>query len=73
MGADVDMYYFFPNNKFFKKQDFFLEKYSFLKKNYFEGIIKKNVKDKEYDYLFVINAAIFPEYFYKRNKGIANL
>lgn len=62
MGANVDMYYSAPTTNFLKIR--FLEKFEKLKKKYFGQIIE-SIKEIKYDYIFVINAAVFPEYFFK--------
>ena len=60
LGANVDMYYSAPTTNFLYVR--LLEKFEFLKRSYFKKIIE-NIKFNEYDYIFVINPAVFPEYF----------
>lgn len=72
MGADVRMYLSAPSNDFLKVR--VLERLEGLKRRYFNRIIDE-ISDIEFDYILVINAAIFPEYFLrklmsKHNKAI---
>lgn len=60
MGAEVTTFLSAPTDSFLKIR--LLEKFAFLKKSYFNEILKK-IHNKKYDFVFMINAAIFPKYF----------
>lgn len=60
MGAEVTYYCSAPTTNFLKVR--FLERFEGLKKNYFNNILAE-ISQHTYDYVFMINAAIFPEYF----------
>ena len=62
MGANVTTFLSAPTSNFLKLR--FLERFEFLKKKYFDEILSK-IQEDTYDYVFMINAAIFPEYFLK--------
>ena len=63
------MYLSAPTTNFLQVR--FLEKFESLKRTYFCDIIK-NIRKKNYDYVFVINAAVFPEYFLKEMASICD-
>ncbi len=63
MGAEVTYYCSAPTTNFLKVR--FLERFEGLKKSYFNNIIEE-ISHCNYDYVFMINAAIFPEYFLKK-------
>lgn len=60
LGADVTTYLSAPTDNFLEVR--FLEKFEQLKGRYFQKVLDE-VTGKEFDYIFIINAAIFPEYF----------
>ncbi len=60
MGATVMYYSSAPTDNFLKVR--FLERFEGLKKRYFNKILN-DISKCSYDYVFMINAAIFPEYF----------
>lgn len=60
MGAEVTTYLSAPTNNFLAVR--FLEKFEVLKKNYFKNIMEE-ISTRHFDYVFMINAAVFPEYF----------
>lgn len=60
MGADVTYYSSAPTDNFLKVR--FLERFESLKKRYFKDIINE-ISHHSYDFVFMINAAIFTEYF----------
>lgn len=60
MGANVTTFLSASTSNFLKLR--FLERFEFLKKSYFDEILSK-IHGDTYDYVFMINAAIFPEYF----------
>lgn len=62
MGASVKYYSSAPTDNFLKLR--FLERFDVLKKRYFNNILKE-ISNHVYDFVFVINAAIFPDYFLK--------
>lgn len=61
-GCEVFMYYSAPTNKFLAVK--FLERFEFLKNNYYNSILK-DIDNIEFDYLFVINSAVFSYNFLK--------
>lgn len=61
-GAQVTYYCSAPTNNFIKVK--LLEKFPILKKRYYQKILNE-IHQEEFDYLFVINAAIFPQNFLK--------
>lgn len=66
LGASVTTFLSAPTDNFLKIR--FLEKFEVLKKRYFQQIIEE-IKGNQFDFIFVINAAIFPEYFIKELMG----
>lgn len=62
LGGDVTYYSSASTNNFLKLR--FLEHFEDLRKSYFKRILDE-VSKKQFDYVFMINAAIFPEYFLK--------
>ena len=61
-GAKVTYYCSAPTSDFMKVK--LLERLEFLKKNYFDCIIK-DISGKKFDYIFIINSAVFPSGFIK--------
>ena len=62
-GAKVTYYCSAPTSDFMKVK--LLERLEFLKKNYFDCIIK-DISGKKFDYIFIINSAVFPSGFIKK-------
>lgn len=62
-GAKVTYYCSAPTSDFMKVK--LLERLEFFKKNYFDCIIK-DISGKKFDYIFVINSAVFPSNFIKK-------
>lgn len=60
MGAEVTYYSSAPTTDFLLLR--FLERFDRLKKSYFNKILNE-ISQHSYDYVFMINAAIFPEFF----------
>lgn len=59
-GAEVHYFSTSPTNSLIKAKIF--KKFKFFNKCYFKSILKK-IENEKYDYIFIINAATFPEYF----------
>lgn len=60
LGANVTLYLSAPTDNFLKVR--FLEKYEKLKDGYLSNILNE-IRYKKFDYVFMINAAVFPEKF----------
>ena len=63
MGGKVDMYFSSPSKNFLYTR--LLEKFPKLKKKYYSSIIN-SISRTDYDYVFMINAGVFPEYFIRQ-------
>lgn len=61
-GAQVTYYCSAPTDNFINVK--LLEKFPILKKRYYQKILNE-INEEKFDYLFVINAAIFPKSFLK--------
>lgn len=59
-GAIVDYYCTSPTKSFIKMK--MIKKLRYINEKYFKDLFDK-IKNKKYDYIFIINAASFPEFF----------
>lgn len=63
LGGEVSLYLSAPSDNFLKVR--FLERFEGLKKKYFDNIIQE-IEGKQFDYVFMINTAVFPKSFLKK-------